>query len=64
MVGGILGVFFQDYLVIIGTCCAGGYNLVAGIGTLLGQFPIRDSGQPSWWFYMYIIGMSFATGGG
>lgn len=49
--GFILGLFFIDYLIIIGTSCAGGYNFVAGIGTLLGQYPIRDSNQPNWWFF-------------
>ena len=50
-IGFVLGLFFIDYLIIIGTAFAGGYNLVAGIGTLCGQFPIKDSNQPAWVFY-------------
>lgn len=50
-IGFVLGLFFIDYLIIIGTACSGGYNFVAGIGTLCGQFPIKDSNQAVWIFY-------------
>jgi len=32
-IGFVLGLFFIDYLIIIGTAFAGGYNIVGGIGT-------------------------------
>lgn len=60
LIGFFVGLYFGKLITVFGTAFVGAYNILAGIGMMACQFPIRDSNIGKWVFWVYFLFMTIA----
>jgi len=55
-----VGLYVGRHITVFGTAFVGAYNILAGLGVMACQFPIRDDSVGQWVFWIYFIFMCIA----